>query len=158
MSLPLAITSYQVYLSIHILCAVLWVGGGTLLGILAFRIQRARSAERTAQLAGDAAFLGSRFFAPLSLILVIFGFILVSKGDWQWHFWLVWGMVFWALSFVVGAAFLGPESGKIQKLMADGGATAPGVQERISRILLISRIDNLFLLLVVLDMALKPGL
>jgi uncharacterized membrane protein len=153
----LAITTYQVYLSIHILCAVLWVGGGVGVTILALRTQRARSPQRLVELAGDIEWVGTRMFTPLSLLLVIFGFVLVSKGHWAWHFWLIWGLVFWVLSFLVGAGFLGPESGRLKKALAQFGADAPEVQARIARILLVARIDAFFLVLVVLDMALKPG-
>jgi uncharacterized membrane protein len=156
--MTLAITTYQVYLSVHILCAVVWVGGGTALVLQVLRAKRERSPERLAQIAGDAEWIGSRVFAPVSLVLVIFGFLLVNKGDWQWHFWLVWGMVFWALSFVTGAGFLGPQAGRIKKLMDERGPTDPEVQQRINRVLLVARIDNIALILVVLDMALKPGL
>jgi hypothetical protein len=89
---------------------------------------------------------------------VVFGFLLVSKGDWQWHFWLIFGVVFWAISFLTGAGFLGPQSGKLKKLMAERGPADPEVQQRINRVLLVARIDTIALLLVVLDMALKPGL
>ena len=155
--LPLSVTSYQVYLSIHILCAVLWVGGGIILTVLAIRTQRSRSPERLAELAGDIEWIGLRIFTPLSILLVIFGFVLVSKGHWAWHFWLIWGITFWGLSFLTGAGFLGPESGRLRKRMAELGPTAPEVQMRIARILLVARIDAFFLALVVLDMALKPG-
>jgi hypothetical protein len=67
-------------------------------------------------------------------------------------------MVFWALSFVTGAGFLGPQAGRIKKLMDERGPTDPEVQQRINRVLLVARIDNIALILVVLDMALKPGL
>jgi len=156
--MTLAITTYQVYLSIHILCAVLWVGGGTVLVLQVLRAQRERRPERLAEIAGDAEWIGSRVFAPLSLVLVIFGFLLVSKGDWQWHFWLIWGMVFWVVSFLAGAAFLGPQAGRIKKLTDERGPTDTEVQRLIGRVLLVARIDNVLLLLVVLDMALKPGL
>jgi hypothetical protein len=56
-----------------------------------------------------------------------------------------------------GAAFLGPEAGRLKKLMQEQGETAPEVGTRLSRIFLVSRIELVVLLLVVADMALKPG-
>jgi hypothetical protein len=60
-------------------------------------------------------------------------------------------------SFILGAGFIGPESGRIRKLMETQGPASPEVQRRIERIFLVSRIELLFLILVVFDMVVKPG-
>jgi hypothetical protein len=59
---------------------------------------------------------------------------------------------------VVGAAFLGPESGRVGRLAEERGVTDPDLQRRIRRIFAITRFDLAVLLLVVIDMAVKPGL
>jgi hypothetical protein len=82
----------------------------------------------------------------------------VGGGGWEWHGGLIGGIVVGARSCVTGAGFLGPQAGKIKKLTDERGPADPEVQQRIRRVLFVARIDNLLLLLVVLDMALKPGL
>ena len=57
----------------------------------------------------------------------------------------------------VGSSFLGPESGRIAKIVETEGAASPNAQARIKRIFLISRIELVLLLLVVIDMVVKPG-
>ncbi|MGB2711742.1 MAG: hypothetical protein WBC33_09515 [Conexibacter sp.] len=87
---------------------------------------------------------------------MIFGFLLVSRGDWPYEFWVVFPIVVWAASFLAGAGFLGPESGRVSKAFdAEGPDSAEG-QARLKRIFLISRIELALLLLVVLDMTAKP--
>jgi hypothetical protein len=54
--------------------------------------------------------------------------------------------------------YLGPESGRLSKLAADRSPDDPEYQRRIRRIFLISRIELLALILVVVDMTVKPGL
>jgi uncharacterized membrane protein len=151
-----SITTYQVYLSIHILAAVIWVGGAVAVQLFALRATRSGNAQRIADISADIEWVGTRFFIPSSLVLVIFGFLLVGKGDWDYDFWIVFALGVWAASFLVGAGFLGPESGRLSKAFATEGPESAEGHMRLKRIFLISRIELLFLILVVLDMALKP--
>jgi hypothetical protein len=153
----LAITTYQWLLAAHILAAVTWVGGAAATQLYAIRAQSAGPA-RIAEFARDIEWVGNRLFIPSSALLVILGFLLIGEGDWDYEGWLVFAIVVWAASFVTGAGFLGPESGRIAKLSDELGPESDEVQRRLARVFLISRIELLFLVLVVLDMALKPGL
>ena len=153
----IAATTYQWLLTAHILAAVIWVGGALATQLYALRAQRA-GPGRIAEFAGDIEWLGTRVFIPASLTLVVFGFLLVGELDWEWKFWLVAGLAIWVASFLTGAGFLGPESGRINQMSAELGPESPEVQRRLRRIFLISRIELVLLILVVVDMTLKPGL
>ena len=61
-------------------------------------------------------------------------------------------------SFIVGAGYLGPESGRLSKLVEERGPEDPEYLRRVSRIFLVSRIELVLLILAVLDMTIKPGL
>jgi hypothetical protein len=67
------------------------------------------------------------------------------------------GLVVWILAAVTGAAFLGPESGRIAKVVATEGAESTAARRRIDRILLISRVELALLLVVVFMMVVKLG-
>jgi hypothetical protein len=54
--------------------------------------------------------------------------------------------------------FLGPESGRIKKLVRERSYDDPEVQRRIARILLLSRIELVVLLVAIWAMVAKPGL
>jgi uncharacterized membrane protein len=154
------ISTYQIYLTVHILAAVVWVGGALMLQVFAIRAMaasRSGDVQRLAVLSGEAEWVGTRMFVPASLILVIFGFLLVHKYHWPFHLWLIFALVVWAASFLTGVAFLGPESGRLRRQLQRDGVENLAVQARIRRIFLVSRIELLFLILVVIDMALKPG-
>jgi ABC-type uncharacterized transport system YnjBCD permease subunit len=97
-----------------------------------------------------------RTFVPSSLILVVLGFVLMHQGHWSWDFWAIFAIVVWALSFVSGAFFLGPESGRISKLIEERGVDAE-VKRRIERILFHSRVELVLIALIAMDMVLKPG-
>lgn len=72
--------------------------------------------------------------------------------------WVTFGFVVWLLSFIVGVAYLGPESGRLSNMVDDRGPEDAEYQRRLSRIFLVSRIELVLLILVVLDMTVKPGL
>ena len=155
--MSIAATTYQWYLAVHILAAVVWVGGALATQVFALRAMRTNDGARIAAFSQDAEWIGMRIFLPSSLILVVVGFLLVGEGDWDWSFWLVSALAVWILSVIVGATFLGPESGRIAKVIAREGADSPAATARLKRIFLISRIELVLLLLVVLDMTVKPG-
>jgi uncharacterized membrane protein len=150
------ITTYQIYLSIHILAAVIWVGGALAVQLFAIRAVRSNDNEQLVAITTDIEFIGTRLFIPASLVLVVFGFLLVGKGDWDYQFWIVFAICVWLASFIAGVAYLGPESGRISKAFAKDGPDSAEGQARVRNIFLISRIELTFLILVVLDMTLKP--
>jgi hypothetical protein len=110
-------------------------------------------------IAQEAEWFGMRIFLPSSLTVLVLGIILTVDGPWDFgQTWIILALIGWGLSFVTGAAFLGPESGRIGKLLAAEGPESPAVRARIQRIFLVSRIELVLLYLIVLDMVVKPGL
>ena len=102
-------TWYEFFLFLHISMAVIWVGGGFFLQILALRVMGTRDEARMAAFAGDAEVLGMRVFAPSSLLLLLAGVGLVLNLDWNWSEpFIVIGLAVWLISFVAGVAYLGP--------------------------------------------------
>jgi hypothetical protein len=84
------------------------VGGALAIQLFAMRARAANSGQRMADFSADAEWFGMRILLPSSLVLVVFGFLLLHKLDTGYPFWVVFPIVIWALSFVTGAAFLGP--------------------------------------------------
>jgi hypothetical protein len=79
------------------------------------------------------------------------------NADLSWgQNWIVLGLIAWAVSFAVGAGFLGPEGGRIAKIIERDGPESPAAQARIRRILLISRCELVVLLTVIVNMVVKP--
>ncbi len=150
---------YEWLLFFHIAAAIVWLGGGVALQVLAIRANRTHDSARMVTIAHEAEWFGTRIFLPSSLLVLVLGIILTVDGPWDFgQTWIVLALIGYGLSFVTGAAFLGPESGRIGKLLAAEGPDSPAVRARIQRIFLVSRIELVLLYLIVLDMAVKPGL
>jgi uncharacterized membrane protein len=148
---------YSLFKAVHVLFAVIWVGGGVTIMIHAIRAQTARDAEGIVTVAKQAAFMGEKVFAPIGLVTFLMGIAMMINTSWGWgHFWIVAGLVGYASTFIVGVAILSPTAKKIDQLAAEKGATHPDTLAVIDRIMLIARFDVAVLMLVVLDMVCKP--
>lgn len=151
-------TTYEVLLFGHLLFVVTWVGTDVCLQVLALRALRA-GPQRTVEFSADVEWLGTRLLVPSSLLVIVFGVLLANDVGYDFsQTWITLAFIAFAASFIAGAGFLGPESGRIAKLAADRGPEDPDVQRRIRRVLLISRIELVILIAVILDMVVKPGL
>lgn len=151
-------TWYELFLWIHMMMAIVWVGGGVTIQVFALRIVRSGDAARITGFAKDVEVIGMRLFTPSSLLLFLSGVGLIENGNWSWSEPFVSiGLAVFALSAVAGAGFLGPESGRIAKAVEAGGPASPEAQRRIRRILAYSRVELLLLLVVVFMMTVKLG-
>jgi uncharacterized membrane protein len=150
---------YGVFKAIHVLAAILWLGGGAAITVLAWQAQRTKDNAQLLQIGKQAEWLSMRVFVPSALVVVAMGVVLMHKGDWGYgHFWTLFGLIAWGVSFVVGAAFLGPESGRLAKLIETKGPEDPEVLARLNRIISVARTDVVLILLIAIDMIAKPFL
>ena len=148
---------YLAFKSVHVTFAVIWIGGGALLTILGLVADRQNDVEHMAVIARQAALVGEKLFAPAGLIVLSMGIAMMINFDWGWNkFWIIFGLLGYASTFVTGIAVLGPRAKKLHELLSTSGPTAPETQRAIREILLIARVDIAILLLVVVDMVAKP--
>ena len=149
---------YELLLFLHILMAITWVGGALATQFFALRMVDGTSPETQASFAKSSEWVGKRIFMPASLILLLTGIGLTVEGDWGFSSaWILIGLGAYLFSFVSGAFFLGPETGRLGKAMEEKGPADPEVQQRIKRLFTFSRIELVVLIVVVFDMAVKPG-
>ena len=139
---------------------MVWVGSDVAIQIFVIRAKRA-GGDRVVYLASEIKWYGTRILVPAALLLVILGFILLHESSGAYDLgqgWVTFGFVVWLFSFIAGSAYLGPESGRLGKLVEERGPEDPEYQRRLNRIFFVSRIELVLLILAVLDMAIKPGL
>jgi uncharacterized membrane protein len=150
-------TWYTFFKSVHVLAAGVWFGGAMMIQAFAFRITRTGDARRQAEFAKDSEVVGMRVFIPATWLLLLGGIAMMINFHWSWgQNWIVFGLIAWAVSFAVGAGFLGPEGGRIAAVIEREGPESREAQRRIRRILLISRCELVVLLTVIVNMVVKP--
>ena len=149
---------YELLLFGHILGAIVWVGGSVALQVVATRVVASGDPQRLVQSFRDFEWIGPRLFMPASLLVLGLGVWLVSDAGWGYdEEWIIGGLAAFGVSFVNGAAFLSPETKRINQRIDDHGADDLDVTRRIRRVLLASRIELAVLIVVVFLMATKPG-
>jgi uncharacterized membrane protein len=151
------VTWYSFFKSVHIVAAAIWIGGAAMIQALAFRIVRTGDARRQADFARDTEIVGMRVFIPTTWILLLAGIGMMVNLHWSWgQNWIVFGLIAFAVSFAVGAGFLGPEGGRIAALIEKEGPSSLAAQARIRRILVVSRCELIVLIAVLFNMVVKP--
>jgi uncharacterized membrane protein len=150
---------YELFLSVHILAAVAWIGSGFLLLVLASRAARGGDddGEALGRVIDDSAFLGGRLFIPAALVTVAMGIALTIEGSWGFdRLWIVLGLCGFLATFLTGVIVFKPRGDAVAAARErDGGMTAQTTFEA-RRMLALGRTDYVVLVLVVVDMAVKP--
>jgi uncharacterized membrane protein len=150
---------YEFLLTIHVLAAVIWLGGGIAMHILGRRVLKRNDPQEIYKFSEEVNIIGLRLYAPTSLVLLVAGILLVNEVGYEFsQLWITFGFLGWIFSFLVGIGYYGPQDKKLQTLVAAEGPTAPGVVANVRQALLVNSIEILILLLVVIDMTTKPGL
>jgi uncharacterized membrane protein len=142
----------------HILMAIVWVGGAITMQLLASRVQRVGTRTQLVEMTGHIEFVATRLFIPASLILLVLGIWMVSL---RWSFgqtWVILGIAMFLYSFLSGSLYLSPQMRKVKTVVERAGPDSDEVAVLAGRIFLVSRIELVFLVLIVLDMVLKPFL
>jgi uncharacterized membrane protein len=150
--------SYQIYLALHVVAVVVWVGGDVTLTTLGIVFERRRDGETLAALGKMGAWVGTRIYTPALFAAFGLGVALVEKGHWGWStFWIDFAIVGWGIASTVGVGFVGPELGRIDEAARTHGPDSAEVARRVKRLFTVFRFDTALLLLIVLDMTAKPS-
>jgi uncharacterized membrane protein len=148
---------YEILLFLHLLTAIVWLGGGVMIQALVVRAGKAGDAVLLKKLAENAGWLAQRVFIPSSLAVLVLGVLLTIEGPWGFgDLWIVLGLAGYAVSFLTGILFLEPEGKRIDAAMTAHGPGSPQAAHHVRRINAVQRMEMVILFLVVAVMALKP--
>jgi uncharacterized membrane protein len=156
--MPVSATLYDWLSFLHIVAAMVWVGGIVALNVLATQVLRSGEPEAVARFTGSLRFLGPLVLAPAVAALFAFGMWMVFDSE-AWDFgqgWLQLGLALFAAAFVVGAAFQSRSA-----LGAQRAAAAGDDREAVRQLRSWSwgmRLILVLLLVATWDMVVKPGL
>lgn len=150
---------YEFLLTVHVLAAVVWVGGSVAIHVLGRRVIGRGDAEEILHFSRETNAIGPVLYAPASIILLVAGIFLVGKAGYEFsQAWIGLAFAAWIITFLIGAGYYGPAGKKLEALVQAEGPQAPGVVESAKRTIMVSSVELLILVLVVVDMTTKPGL
>jgi uncharacterized membrane protein len=148
---------YEFLLAVHLLCAVIWVGGGVMMHVFG-RLATKEGPERELVFTRDSIRLGNIIFAPLSVVLLITGVLLVEEVGYSYgDLWITLGFTGFLTSFVLGIVYYPRAGRRYEQVAAGDGPGSPAAQAVYRRTATVNMVELTVLLLVVIDMAVKPG-
>jgi uncharacterized membrane protein len=148
---------YELWLFLHVLGAIVWIGGAVAVQVFGILTKRAADPGKSAFFATSVAFTVLNVFLPASLVVIVSGIGLTETGNWDWgEPFIVWGLVLWAIVSLVAFGFLGRAIGRAgAQLAAEGPSPALGL--RMRNLVWLSRALLAVLLVIVFLMTVKPG-
>ena len=149
---------YDFLLTVHVLAAILWVGGAVTLHILLQRTLRTATGVELHERAEELETVGGRFYPFFSIVLIVAGVFLVDEAGYEFdQTWITLAFVGWIITFMIGIGFYAREGHRRKKLLETHGPDSPEVASSIRRTVWVNAFELLILLLVVVDMTTKPG-
>ena len=149
-------TLYRILLFIHVLAASAWVGGGVYNYLHGLSIKASNDPARMGSFARETQEFAGKYFAPAALVTAVAGIWLVFEGDWDWEFWILFGLGVWIYSLVSNVTWLDKLSKRMEALVAEKGPTSPEVQAAGREMARWRTIEIVLLVLAVFTMTYKP--
>jgi uncharacterized membrane protein len=150
-------SKYELYLAIHLLAIVTWLGGGLTANLALSRILGTGDIHTFGTATENIGFIAQRLYTSASLVALITGLLLTHELHVNvYEPWVLIAIVVLVASAVVGATYLGPRAEGVGELIA-GGASYEQVKAQFDKFIAINRVEMVFLFLIVIDMAVKPG-
>jgi uncharacterized membrane protein len=146
---------YSLLKLVHIVGAILWVGGATIMTILVLLIDRRNDDRETMAAVTHLGLLGNRVFLPLSLLVILSGLILAWLGSWGFAAWTVLAFVAVVGTSGLGGAVLGPTLERSIALWKEGRESEAIALCR--RVLRLVKLDLAAQFAIIALMVLKPG-
>jgi uncharacterized membrane protein len=148
---------YQLLLYVHVICAVIWVGGAFALQMLALLVNGSDDPAAVPRLARHMEIIGTRVFMPAAVILFLAGVVMTIQN---WSFgqtWIAVSIGLWIVSALSGALYLGPRAKRAAALFETEGPASQAARDLIGRMLIVSRLEVLSFAIIIALMVFKPG-
>jgi len=147
-------------LFLHILGAIIWIGGGIMLSLIAARTRQSEDPHHIAEFAKILSYVGLRVLAPAVVTVLLTGIfmVLVSAG---WEFtqlWILLALGIFIVAFLLGAVYLSRVALELQRLTTNTDVNLQAAREALGRWIVGYQVVLLLLLFAVWDMVFKPGL
>jgi uncharacterized membrane protein len=143
---------------LHLLAAMIWVGGAVTLSALTTQVLRSGESDAIARFVRSVRVIGPLVLAPATVGVAGFGIWLVIDSD-SWNFGQTWvwlGLALLAAAFLVGAVF--QSQAMIRAQRASEASNYGEAARQLGRWSWGMRLILLLLLAATWDMVFKPGL
>jgi uncharacterized membrane protein len=141
---------------VHVVGAIVWVGGASVLTLLCVILDRRGDDQTTLTGISYVGLLGNRVFAPLGMATILTGLLLAWLAGYGLAAWTVLAALIVVGTFLLGALVLGPTCEKAIKLWQETGDAAQAIGMARS-VLRLVKLDLGGQFAIISLMVLKPG-
>jgi len=144
---------------IHVLAAMVWLGGGSVLVLVAARTRSSSNPEAIAEFARLIPYIGIRVLGPAWIVVLVTGVGMVLLSS-EWRFtqlWILIALGLFAVAFLIGAVFMSQAGIRLDRA-ARGNDPQANLPSLLQRWLVGYSVVLAVLLVAVWDMIFKPGL
>lgn len=144
---------------LHVLAAMVWVGGGLTLMLIGFRARSSANPDAIREFARALPYVGLRVLMPAVVIVLVTGVWLVLSSS-EWHlsqFWVVLALALFAVAFLIGAIYLSRVGIELERIAADEGAGPAQALALLNRWLIGYALVLVILLVALWDMVFRPA-
>jgi len=153
------LTLYELLLILHVLAIATWFGSGLAINVIGHRSLKTGIAPFSELVVNATAWAG-RAHPVAGVLLLLTGVGMVLDADLSFgDLWIVIALVGIFAAMGVGGGLIGRTSEGLVESIAANGGTLPETDRPVAeRLLLYSRIETVILVIIIVDMVLKPGL
>lgn len=149
------LSAYTIMKFLHVLTAIIWVGGVFTLVVMSVRASRAGDGATMRALATQSEWFGQFVLGPSAMATLVTGIIVgvLMKGGMP--LWMILGLGGAVASIAIGAAFQGRAAQRLRGL-AESGERGPALAAAQRRVRLLAVTNLVILFAVVGAMVIKP--
>lgn len=149
---------YTLFKFLHIVGAIVWIGGVIAVNIISVRIAREKEASALAALSRQSRFYGTAIIGPAAGLTLIAGIIMIAVSGLGAPLWVIWGFTAILVSMGLGATLIRRLGDELSQAAATASAGDPHVLGLQQRLTTLNIINVLVLLSAVWAMVFKPAM
>ena len=149
-------TTYEFWLFLHILAAMVWIGGAVAIQVFGILTRQAGDPEKSAFFAQNVSKTVMWVIFPSALVVLGAGIALVEEVGYDWdEAFITWGLILWAVVASIAFGFLGRALGSAGARLAAEGPS-PELAVRMRNLTYLARALLVILVVIVFLMVAKP--
>ncbi len=142
---------------IHVLGAIVWLGGGTMLFLIGIRARQSSDIKLMGDFAKLLPYVGLRVLMPATVAVLVTGVWLVLIEYSFTQLWVQLALGAFIVAFLIGAIFLSRIALQLERVAKGAGVDRETAGKILVRWIAGYGILLIILLVVVWDMVFKPG-
>lgn len=149
---------YLLFKFLHIIGAVVWLGGMVAVSVLTARIARERDGAILAAISRQSRFFGAAIVGPFAALTLIAGMVMLAVSRMGAPLWVMWGFAAILISIALGATLIRRVGNELSRLAGNANPDASRVRGLQQRLTMLNIINVIVLISAVAAMVFKPTL